>query len=255
MAVNYQKKIVTDGLVLCLDATDIKSYSGTGTTWFDRSGNNRNFTLNNPAYYSFNPANGGSIGFTRTMPPVAEIGGYAEHAGSGALAAATYLYNNHTTEIWAKINDRTATNYNGQETASALFVYRGNHSMFRYEASSLLYSIWNGSSNETFPPFLTLGTSGTDIIEGQWFQVVAVRSGNNLSSYINGNLKGTNVINTSNGVGSVTNTIRMGMASPTSEGYSWHANANVSTARMYNKALSQSEVLQNYNAQKGRYGL
>ena len=246
---------VTDGLVLCLDATDIRSYAGSGTVWYDRSGNKRNFTLNNPSYYSFNPANGGSIGFTRTMPPVAEIGGYAEHAGSGALAAATYLYNNHTTEIWAKINDRTATNYNGQETASALFVYRGTHSMFYYGQTSLSYVIYNGGGGLVNWTTLSLGTSGTDIIQGQWFQAVAVRSGNNISSYINGILKGTKVIDTSGGVGSVTNTIRMGMASPTDEGYSWHANANVSTAKMYNRDLSQAEVLQNYNSTKSRYML
>jgi len=255
MGIGYGPRVITDGLVLALDAGDTNSYPGSGTTWTDLSGNGRNFTLYNSSYYSYSSANGGSIGFTRTLPPTGETGGYAEHTGSGALAVSTYLYNSHTTEIWAKINDRNPTNYEPTENNSALFVYRGYHSMFRYNVSSLNYSIWNGTSGEVFPPALTLGTSGTDIIQGQWFHAVAVRSGNNLSSYINGVLKGTNVINTSGGSGSVSNTIRMGMAYPSNQVYSWHANANVSAARMYNRALTASEIQQNFNATRGRFGI
>lgn len=247
--------IVTNGLVLHLDAGNPASYPGTGSIWTDLSGNGRTFNLFNPSYYSFSSANGGSIGFTRTMPPAGEAGGYAEHTGSGALAVETYLYNNHTTEIWARINDRTPTAYDNTETQSALFVYSGWHSMFYYSSTGLNYSIWNGSSNAQNWTTLSLGTSGTDIIQGQWFHVAAVRSGNNLSSYINGNLKGTNAINTSNGVGNVTNTIRVGMANNSNEVYSWHANANVSSAKMYNRALTAQEIQQNFNATRGRFGL
>ena len=47
MATNYNPKIVTDGLVLCLDAANTKSYSGSGTTWTDISGKSNNGTLTN----------------------------------------------------------------------------------------------------------------------------------------------------------------------------------------------------------------
>lgn len=59
MAVNYQYRIVRDGLVLCLDAADRKSYPGSGTTWFDRSGNGNHFTIygsptyNSSSYFTF----------------------------------------------------------------------------------------------------------------------------------------------------------------------------------------------------------
>src|SRR6056300_874544 len=43
---NYGPKITTDGLLLALDAANSKSYPGTGTTWFDMSGNSRNATMN-----------------------------------------------------------------------------------------------------------------------------------------------------------------------------------------------------------------
>lgn len=255
MALLHSPRIVTDGLVLCLDAASKQSYPGSGNVWRDLSNNARNFTLFNPSYYSFNSTNSGSIRFARTMPPTGETGGYAEHTGSGALAAATYLYNNHTTEVWARINNRNATNYNGNETLNALFVYRGYHCMFYYSSTRLTYEIWNGTSSPQASPALSIGTSGTDIIEAQWFQTVAVRSGNNLSIYINGIIKGTNVINTSGGSGGVSNTIRIAMASPSNENYSWHADANVSAIKMYNRALTPTEILQNYNATKGRYNL
>lgn len=64
MAIAYNPKIVIDGLVLCLDAANQKSYPGSGTTWFDISGNGNNFTIddsgftyNSSGYFSM--ANGG----------------------------------------------------------------------------------------------------------------------------------------------------------------------------------------------------
>jgi hypothetical protein len=53
-------KIVTNGLVLCLDAADRTSYLGSGTTWFDLAGSNNGTLTNGP---TFNSTNGGSIVF------------------------------------------------------------------------------------------------------------------------------------------------------------------------------------------------
>ena len=47
MALAHSPKIVTDGLVLCLDAGNPKSYPGSGTTWYDLSGNGNNGTNSN----------------------------------------------------------------------------------------------------------------------------------------------------------------------------------------------------------------
>ena len=61
MSLSHLPKIVTNGLVLCLDASDIKSYPKSGTTWFDRSGNGNNGTLVNGVGYS--SGNGGVLAF------------------------------------------------------------------------------------------------------------------------------------------------------------------------------------------------
>ena len=61
MALAHSPRLVTDGLVLCLDAGNTKSYSGSGTTWTDLGGNNNHGTLVNGVGY--NSSNGGSLTF------------------------------------------------------------------------------------------------------------------------------------------------------------------------------------------------
>ena len=59
MATNYNPKIVTDGLLFCVDAGNTKSHSGSGTTWNDISG--RGNTLTATSSPTFSSSNGGSI--------------------------------------------------------------------------------------------------------------------------------------------------------------------------------------------------
>ena len=61
--ISYSPHIVTDGLVLCLDAANPRSYPGSGTTWYDLSGNGYNCELANT---TFNTNHGGSIDFDGT---------------------------------------------------------------------------------------------------------------------------------------------------------------------------------------------
>ena len=57
MGVNYNPKIVTDGLLLCLDAANKRSYPGSGNAWYDLSGNNYHMSLkNSPSFTTFNGA-------------------------------------------------------------------------------------------------------------------------------------------------------------------------------------------------------
>jgi hypothetical protein len=254
MAYSYGPSIVKDGLLLALDAGNRRSYLSGSSTWNDLSGRGVNFTLFNPTYYSFDPASF-SIGFTRTMPPTAENGGYGSITATGPLAASTYLYQNHTTELFAKINDRNPTNRDATEGLSALFVYRGNHAMFYYLSSSLLYEIWNGNSSTVAAPTMSISSSNADIIEGRWFHVCVVKNGNTLNSYINGVSKGTSSFATLVNFGVTTNELKIAQGNPIGQQYTWTPNCNISTIRMYNRALSSAEVLQNYTATKGRFGL
>jgi hypothetical protein len=75
MSIGYGPRVVTDGLVLALDAADTNSYPGSGTTWNDLSGNGNTGTLTNGPTYSSD--NGGSIVFDGTndyVPLVNNLG-------------------------------------------------------------------------------------------------------------------------------------------------------------------------------------
>jgi hypothetical protein len=176
---------------------------------------------------------------------------------SGSLASNTYLYNDHTTEVWARINDINAANYDGYEAWNVLTVFRGYHSMFIYTPSiGLRYDIWDntGPTNKS-TTVLTIGTSGTDIIQGQWFNVVVTKSGTTFKTYLNGTLRKTDTI-TSTAFSGVSNDLRLGGAGDGNTGsFYYYAKNNVGCLKMYNAALSADEISQNFNALRGRYGI
>jgi hypothetical protein len=207
--------------------------------------------FNSPTYVTYSSANNGSILFTRTTPPTPEDGGYLTTTTTGNLTALTYLHNDHTTEVWFRSNDRNPTNYDGTEGVSALVVYTGFHSMFYYNATSFTYSIWgrDGSNQNSVYTLSFLNSS-----VGTWNQIVARRSGNELKLYLNGALQNTGTI-TVLGTGTPTsNTLRLATANYNGS-FSWHANVNIASLRMYNKALTDNEILQNFNATRGRFGI
>lgn len=250
MALAHSPSIVMNGLVLCLDAGNVKSYPGSGTVWNDISGGSNNFTLVNPSYYSYSSLNGGSISFTRTLPPTAEDGGYATLNTSGILTAANYLHNNHTTEVWFKSNDRNPTNYTVNETLSIIATYTGFHNMWMYSSTSYQYVIWGRTSGVN--NIYTLAFSDTTV--GVWTQLVAVRNGATLTLYKNGAFQTSGTITSgTEGIPS-NNIIRIAVGNYNGD-FSWHANLNFSSLKMYTRALTATEIQQNFNALRGRYGI
>jgi phage-related tail fiber protein len=252
MGVFSGPSIVNTGLLLQVDAANLRSYPGSGATWSDIASLGSSFSLVNSSYYSYNADNKGYIYFSRTLPTDTEIGGYATRTTSGALSALTYLQNNHSTEVWFNIKNAAATNYDVTEATSALIVFTGFHSGFTYTASRIGYDIWgsNGSggySNNTF------GITAPAI--NTWNQVIAIRNGSSLSLYLNGVLRFTGTITTDSTITPSSNTLRIAVGNDSPIVYSFHADVNVSLVRMYNIALSATEVQQNFNATRSRYAL
>jgi hypothetical protein len=200
-------------------------------------------------------ANAGTV-TSRAMTGAYKIGGNMNVTTSGSLASNTYLYNDHTTEVWARINDRLPANYDGYEGASILAVFRGYHSMFIYDTNGMNYNIWdNTGPTSKGTSYLTTGTSGTDIIVGQWFNVVVTKSGTTFKTYLNGTLRKTDTI-TSTAFNGVSDDLRLGGAGDGNTGaFYYYAKNNVGCLKMYNAALSADEISQNFNALRGRYGI
>jgi hypothetical protein len=110
MSLNHSPRIVTDGLVLCLDAADPKSYNGSGTTWFDRSIGRNDFSLINSPIY-----NGDSFSTSVTR--------YFNGPSSNDITGDNQLY--LTLSNWVRFTDTSTNRYivnlKRQATDSTLF--------------------------------------------------------------------------------------------------------------------------------------
>lgn len=215
---------VTENLQFYVDAGLPESYSGTGTTWYDISGNSRNLTMNSLSYSS-------------------NDGGYIIFDGSHtADSVATYsinFSNGFTVESVAKFSG------SGQE---GLFAFNGNGEFINVQAqeTNIRWEVDQGSSFETTNSL----TSST------WYHVTCVYEGTSNGSsatariYINGveNNTGSLYADRTGTSQSQTSNFELGL-------HDNYLNGNIALSRMYNKVLSPSEVLQNFNYTKNRFGL
>ena len=228
MATYYNPRIVTNGLVLCLDAANTKSYPSTGTTWTDLSGNGNNGTLLNGP--TFSSANGGSIVYDGTNDGVRVT-----------LPSTTSSYNTFTYNAWIRIG-----------SSGTGFIYRtiidqDNDTLF---FGTLVLGTPNSHTLVSYDP--TWSTNYTLNIN-QWYNVALSHiNGQPLLFYVNGVLVSTSPNATTNhtttyfGIGS-------GFPDANTTNESWIG--NIAQASIYNRALSAAEIQQNFNALRGRYGL
>ena len=222
MGIARGPKIVTSGLLLALDAADKLSYPGSGTTWRNLASNNFNCTLTNGP--TFSGANMGSIVYDGVDD-------------SATCSLVTSDANNVTMESWFKATtlpgDRgLMLNGNGGSSGYGLqFGACGT-------AGTTLYVFFGGINCNV----VSYGT----LVTNTWYQAVYTRTtspGISNILYINGISRSTNTSSNPNAP-----------AGSTLIGHSAF-NGNISIARIYNRALTATEVLQNYNATKNRYGL
>jgi|TARA_R110000823_G_scaffold195132_1_gene326441 hypothetical protein len=223
MATSYSPKIITDGLVLCLDAGDGKSYSGSGTAWTDRSSTNQNFTLTNgPTFNSGDQ----SILFD-TTDDYATATNDAFQFGTGDFSI----------EVWIKPTEFGSYTHMvafNDQSVGALKANVSNGIIYFYGGSGT-YSTYGSITNWT-------------LVQNEWNHVIFKRESSVGYGYLNGSsASGTKTGLNKNFNSSVVN-IHKGWGSEFTEAY-------FGLVRLYNKGLSDAEVLQNYNATKGRFGV
>ena len=227
MTRTHSPRIVTDGLVLALDAGNTKSYPGSGTSWSDISGQGNNGTLTNGPTYSSD--NGGSIVFDGTND-------YIDVSGTESFNAPLSI--NFTLSIW--MYPTKTGNWQG--------VFTKNRS------TGTQVGLFLSSSNEFVFGFSGSGGNliGSSFSTNTWYHVVLVQAANTSRKiYINGSLDVTKT-STFGTTSSGSETFRLGQASGVNE----YFGGRISNASIYNnKALTASEVKQNYNAFRGRFGI
>lgn len=234
MAAYSGPEIVNSGLVLHLDAANKNSYSGTGTTWIDLSGQGNNGTLTNGPTYS--SANSGNIAFD----------GVDDIVNFSTLPY-QFLTTGVSISCWF--------NYT-QTTGNDNLISWGNSAFNSVLSYSWEIRIRGSSSVEFSPGVFTVGTaparltySQTPVLNGRNALIDVVYIANGMSYiYENGKLKGSYDYS---GVGTYTNTqsLKIGRGTDT------YFPGKVFSVKLYNRSLTAAEIQQNFEATRDRYGI
>jgi hypothetical protein len=237
MAFNYSPKIITDGLVLYLDAANTRSYPTTGTIWSDLSRNNNNGTLINGP--TFNSANGGSIVFDGSNDVVDNI-----------TQSIPILYN---TPFSTSIVFRTTS------VGTAHLIGNWNVLVtpgWRIDVSSgrIRFFIANAGGGGSI-----IQTNNTIYNNGSVYCVCCVFDGsgnvNGMRVYVN-SIETTTTIAGGVSPGTLINSkITLGASQVNTSNFTNYLLGNIYQTKIYNRAISATEILQNYNATKSRFGL
>ena len=233
-ATNSADVVVTTGLVLHLDAGNTASYPGSGPTWTDLSGNGNNGTISGATYDSISS---GAISFNRSS---------FQYVSLGDPAGLRFGTGDWSLEVWMRAN---SYGYGGQESIMLASKGAAGFEIFWTDPSNQGGRISRFIANQ----LQQYGTS-SDWSASAWYQVVICKTSGVYSIYKNAvpYASFSNSSNVSNiGINWYLGN-RQGGGVPVNaliwDGY-------ISIARMYSKGLTASEVSQNFNANRGRYGI
>ena len=216
MAIEAGPRIVTNGLVYDLDGAVSRSYSGSGLTVYDAETGLNAGTLVNGVTYSSN--NNGYFTFDGTNDYINAGNDTSLQISSGTISA------------WARASS-PGSSFRG--IVAKQFAY----GIFYADSTFVAYD-WQASASRS---------SGINIADGVWKHLVLTFSGGAGTLYLNGTSVLSAVYNISNNsynlfIGAEANAFQ-------------YASCNIAQVLVYNRAITASEVLQNYNSTKKRYGL
>lgn len=246
--------MIQNGLVLSLDAADRNSYPGSGTTWFDLSGNGWNGGLQNGI--SFSNTNGGSFSFDGTDDTVTT---------SFPLTSLPAL-SNFSIDCWMKIPSyptAASPNVYGSTTKTGVLVgatyYCGTAIYWTGNASGTAFSVF-GYIRGADAQRSTSTYAVTSLNTYYYFTIVNNYSASTFALYVNGALYSSVTGPTQEYNPSLTPSAgNIGICRAQVDGggtanYTY-LNCTVASSRIYNRALTATEVSQNYNSTKTRFGL
>jgi len=236
MATQRGPKIVRPGLIICLDAADRKSYTGSGTTWNNLGSQSISGTLNNtPTWY---PAEkGGSFFFDRYSTGSMDTEGVT-------LSTTPDVTTGLTMEMWVNLASaaKDFTQYAGWLCGreSKYRIIYGNGSMGFTCATTT--NDW-GNTRDVYYNYTNLGV---------WSHIACLYDGTYNRIYVNGALVGTSA-STSGNISTTYNQPFYWFW--TGAGILEGGRGYGSVLRIYNRGLTAAEVAQNFNAQRRRFGL
>tara|TARA_Y100001973_G_scaffold104976_1_gene176449 strand:+ start:68 stop:790 length:723 start_codon:yes stop_codon:yes gene_type:complete len=238
MATRYSPKIITDGLVLCLDPANSRSYSGSGSTWTDLCGNGRNGTI---------------IGATFAPHTTATGPAHFDFDGTNDYIAIPQFdfTSTHSLEWWFNADNLTEKYTGGYAGHMLCWGYAPTERVYLRTNGGLGIFMNDGTSSATFT------TSNFSVTAGNWTHIVVTFDWvtESVKCYQNGVLKDT--IDTSSlgswnytGASNSYDYIDFGRNVSNNNIFFDGKAANI---RICNKLLTDAQIQQNYKAQKGRY--
>ncbi len=223
MSLSHGASIVNSGAFIHWDPTNIKSYPGSGTTLTDLSGNGKNGSLLN------------SLGVTNGIISNSDSRSKSLRISSQDWSAFSQV----TVDIWYK---RTGVNNIGTGGTGLPSYYQG---IFNYYWQGG-HQIYVGTTSDASSTNLTVFGINTTLSLNQWVHIVGVTGSGGKQAYINGSSIGT----------------AAGTAfDPNLDVYfgnwdtSWASFCEIGAIKVYNRALTATEVTRNFNALRGRYGI
>jgi hypothetical protein len=232
---NLPGDIVTNGLVLNLDTAYYNSYPRSGTTWSDLSGSGNNGTLTNGVTFNVS-------GASSSM----QFDGADDYVSTSTSSGLTQAGNTQFTASFWVI--KTASN---KDAMIGPWNETGRKGWFLqwFTDSVVYFGVTNGGANYNY---VNIGYTNN------WYNIVGVFDGSQSTNqnigkiYVNGALQTTN--NSVTMLTSVpTDIVELTIGKLTN--YTSLTTGNISNVQIYNRALSATEVSQNFNALRGRFGI
>lgn len=234
MAISYNPLAATTGMVLCVDSGNVRSYTGSGTSWSDLISPANNGTLvGSPTYSS---TFGGIIGFNGTN----------QYADCGYNPTIYNLTNNFSVEVFVRWTGAVATTGNGQWFLANvdLSTTVGGMQLGYVPGSGIMLSTYGNLNQVVYNNNPVINT---------WYHIIGTKSSTNgYVLYINGVQVATTADNTAAGAASRNLRIAHRERDGASLGY---FPGNIPVVRIYSSVLTAAQVTQNFNALRGRYGV
>ena len=243
---NFNPKIVTDGLVLCLDAADKTSYSGSGTTWYDRSADNLEATLENGV--SFSTDAGGCLDFD-SVDDFGDLGSCPTNLQMAQTSSFTIT-------AWLRLETAGIVNRivgSWQSTGLA------GYGLSCYEASynkTLSFIASDGADGSGY--WVRQGGSNKtpEMTTGRWYHIAVtvsrVSGTSTIYFYQDGVVNPTPTTFTNEGGATAWGNGRdLTVGGWGSGGF----DGEIASVLIYDKVLTDAEVLNNFNAMRGRFGV
>jgi hypothetical protein len=247
MAYHTGPKIVTDGLVLCLDAADRNSYTDSDTTWTDLSGYGNSGIFVNMDSANYDGGNNGSFVFNDGVTNEYVNTNFFYDGANAELTMGVWMKAPAAAQRCGLFGFRSSTSQNQLYITGDV-----NAGTFGTGCS---FDDWRSAGGGIFTSWRSVYALSTPVCDGNWHFIMVSRSIGATRLYVDG------VLIDENSDGTITqitsdNNYKFGIAgNSTGVLSSYYFQGNIAVSYIYNRGLSSDEVLQNYNAVKGRYGL